>query len=166
MTEPMDDVLPTPGPPRYTQQLRQISRLTQLFHARMAASVELNGTALDALEQLMNEGPLTPSELAARLQVTPAAVTGVIDRLAATGHAHRERDDVDRRSVRIVPNPESIRAAAERIQPLVAELATRLADYSPAEMAVIERFLDDVAEAYQAGIDSIPNPLPSERRTG
>lgn len=162
----MDDALPIPAPPRYTQQLREISRLTQRFHARMAASVELNDTALDALEQLMNEGPLTPSELAARLQVSPAAVTGVIDRLAATGHAHRERDDVDRRSVRIVPNPDSLRTAADRIRPLVAELSRRMAPYSPAELAVIERFLDDVADAYEAGIEAIPNPLPSERTTG
>src|SRR5690606_36379302 len=98
-------------------------------------------------------------------QVSPAAITGVIDRLAASGHAHRERDDVDRRSVRIVPNPASLRVATERVQPLVAELSRRLDAYRADEMAVIERFLDDVADAYQAGIDSIPNPLPPERRS-
>jgi DNA-binding MarR family transcriptional regulator len=150
-----------PPVPRYADQLRRISALGQRFHGKLAAALRLNATSLDAMEWLEREGPLTPTELAARLGVTPAAVTGVIDRLEATGHARRERRGVDRRSVHIVPNPASLADAARELGPLIGELRARLGDYTPEEMAVIERFLDDVAASYQAGIDAVATPVPN-----
>ena len=142
-------------PPRYSALVREISLLDERFRGALAHSLALNPTALDAMDWLMREGPLTPGELAGRLGVTPGAVTGVLNRLESTGHAHRESDPADGRSVRVVPTPASIETATARLMPLIMQLTQRTADYSAEEMAVIERFLDDVADAYRAGIESL-----------
>lgn len=145
-----------PGPmPRYADQLRRIASLDERFRMLLARSLDLNFSALEAMEWLMREGPLTPSELAERLGLTPGAVTGVIKRLEGTGHAHREASDRDGRSVRIAPEPDSVRTATERLWPLIQDITTRAGRYSEEEMAVVHRFLDDVEHAYRHGIDSL-----------
>ncbi|HEX7835564.1 MAG TPA: MarR family transcriptional regulator [Pseudolysinimonas sp.] len=146
---------PSGVPPRYSALVREISLLDERFRGALAHSLALDPTALDAMDWLMREGPLSPGELAGRLGLTPGAVTGVLNRLEATGHAHRESDPADRRSLRIVPTPASIDTATDRLMPLILQLSARTARYSPDEMALIERFLDDVAESYRAGIESL-----------
>lgn len=143
------------SPPRYADQLRAISALDERFRALLARSLDLNFSALEAMEHLMREGPLTPSELAERLGLTPGAVTGVIKRLESTGHAHREASDGDGRSVRIAPEPESIRTATQRLMPLIIDMSSRTARYEAHEMEIIHRFLDDVTAAYRAGIEGM-----------
>lgn len=152
---------PRPTRPRYSEQVREIALLDQRFRAALAESLALNPTALDAMEWLMRDGPLTPSELTARLGVTPGAVTGVLNRLEATGHAQREPDPADRRSLRVVPAAASIDTATQRLMPLILELGSRMRAYSDDDMALIERFLGDVAEAYRAGLDSLDPPPPA-----
>ena len=141
--------------PRYAEQLRRIAALDEQFRDLLARSLDLNSTSLGAMEWLMREGPLTPSELAARLELTPGAVTAVIGRLVATGHAQREAAEGDRRSVRIAPNPASIETATERLLPLIADMSGRMTGYSDEEMAVVHRFLDDVADSYRRGVESL-----------
>lgn len=144
-----------PAAPRYSEQVREIALLDHHFRSALAESLALNLTTLDAMDWLMREGPLTAGDLAARLHLTPGAVTGVLNRLEATGHARREHDPADGRSLRVVPTPASIDTATERLMPLILQLGARTSRYSAEEMAVIERFLDDVAESYRAGIDSL-----------
>ena len=148
--------LPDAGfpPPRHVEQLREIAALSQRVQHGLARELEINGTALDAMEVLSREGPLTHGALAERLRVTPGAVTGVINRLEATGHARREHR-TDRRTLWVVPAEASLRRAGELMTPLAAELRRRTADYTPEELALVERFLDDVAAAYRAGAESL-----------
>lgn len=148
----------TPQQPRYARQLREVAGLHADFMSRLAASLDLNATALDAMEWLMAEGPLTPSDLAARLHLTPGGVTNLVNRLEATGHAHREQAPGDGRSVRVVPTPASVATALERLGPLIGEMTERTGTYTAAEMATIERFLGDVSESYAAGIDGLTSP--------
>ena len=57
-----------------------------------------------------------------------------------------------------MPAPASIDTATQRLMPLIMELGSRVRGYSAEEMALIERFLGDVSDAYRAGIDSIDPP--------
>jgi DNA-binding MarR family transcriptional regulator len=116
--------------PPHLDGLRRIGTLSQRIHSALAAAVELNGTSLDAMEWLQREGPLTARELATRLGITPGAVTGVIDRLVATGHASRVPHADDGRSIQVVPNPDSFHAVATLLGPMVAELQRRTQGYS------------------------------------
>lgn len=147
-----------PLPPRYSEQLRDVVALDQRFRTALARALDLNPSALDAMEWLMREGPLTAGDLAARVGLTPGGVTGILKRLESTGHAHREADPLDARSLRVVPNPASVEGATALLMPLITHIGQRTASYTPDEMATIERFLDDVAAAYRHGIDALEEP--------
>lgn len=146
--------------PAHLDGLRRIGALSQRIHSALAAAVELNATSLDAMEWLQRDGPLTARELATRLGITPGAVTGVIDRLVATGHAARVPHADDGRSIQVVPNPDSFHSVARLLGPMVDELRRRLQDYSAEDYRVIERFLGDVEAAYAIGVESLTTRPP------
>lgn len=151
----MSEPTGAPQPPRYAVQLREIATLARQYHALLGRSLDLNPTALDAMDSLIREGALTPTEIADRLGISPGATTSVVRRLEQTGHAHRVEHDLDRRSVRIVAAEASVRTAIGRLQPLIGALATRVGKYTPDQLALVSDFLDDVAAAYQEGIDEL-----------
>lgn len=144
-----------PTPPRYAQQLREIAALTTRYHGLLARSLDLNASSLDAMDWIIREGALTPSEIADRLGISPGAVTSVVRRLEQTGHAQRIEHDLDRRSVRMVAADASVQTAVSRLQPLLAALGSRVGRYSDEELELVSRFLDDVTEAYREGIDHL-----------
>ncbi len=70
----------------------------------LAASCEALGLTppqIHALLWLGHDGPLTMGELARRVSVTEKTVTGLVDRLERDGYLRRERDEEDRRVVRV-----------------------------------------------------------------
>ena len=112
----------------------------------------LGGTDSRFLTLLDVYGPLTPGRLAQLTGLTTGSVTGVIDRLERGGFVSRERDDADRRKVRVIPDPEATaQLAAARHEPvnvLDDVLHRRDAD----ELAVIARFLGDIVERHEQDI--------------
>ena len=72
-----------------------MSRLMVAFSRAVGISVP----EMLALEHLDADGSLGPSELARRLQMTTGAVTALVDRLEASGHAARAPHPSDRRRV-------------------------------------------------------------------
>lgn len=86
------------------------------------------------LRLLQRRGVLTVSDLAARLGMTAAGATGLVDRLVKSGLVTRRRDEQDRRVVWVELSP----AGAERLQEtrllrrkVISEI---LAPLSPAEL--------------------------------
>ncbi len=135
-------------------QLRAISILSDSFRKHLGRSLAVNDTDLSAMEHLMTDGPLTPSELSRRLGVSTAATTVVVDRLVGLGHVHREAHAHDRRKVVVVPTPASVRAAFETLMPVlagVAEMAERLTD---TDRTVVSTFLADVIDVYRGALPS------------
>lgn len=62
---------------------------------------DLTEGQLRVIELLMEREPLKPSELQEVLDTSPAAVTTLLDRMERNGWVTRERDNEDRRNVRI-----------------------------------------------------------------
>lgn len=98
---------------------------------------------------LLNEAQpqaLTAGQLAELTGLTTGAVTGVLDRLEASGFVTRERDPRDRRRVivRLVPE------AMARIQPLfdglIADMSALHRDYADDELAVVVDMLTRSSE--------------------
>lgn len=156
----------TEQPPRYSLQLREIAGLARRYHELLAGSLDLNATSLDAMDWLIRDGSLTPTEIAARLGISPGATTSVVRRLQETGHAHRVGHDADRRSVRIVPEPESVEAARSLLDPLIRAMGQRVARYSDDDLALVSEFLEDVAAAYREGIASFLGSAGSAEAPG
>ncbi len=117
----------------------------------------LGGTDVRFLTLLDRHGPLTPGRLAALTGLTTGSVTGVIDRLERAGFVGRERDDADRRKVRVVPLPEAAARLAAEWQDDLVVLDAVLRRRDRAELEVISRFLGEVVEEHH-GRERVPTP--------
>ena len=168
----MTDSAPPPGPgpwrgshtPRdpIGQRLKTISMLTRQIGRKIGENLGVNVTDMAALEHLLINGPMTPGQLAGHLKVTTAAATQIVDRLERAGHVARERRTNDRRKICVVPVAASLDRAFTQLAPMMNGLDGVIADLSPAERQVIERFLDQVVEVYAtvAGLPTASPPPP------
>jgi DNA-binding MarR family transcriptional regulator len=115
-----------------------------LFNHAVSAKVGLGASDSQFMTLLQTYGPLTPRQLAEHTGLTSGTVTGVIDRLEATGLVTRQPDPHDRRKVVVTPSAEAIQ---EKLVPLYAEQGARmhavLATRSVEELRVISDFLAD-----------------------
>lgn len=80
-------------------QLRELIVASDSFRRTMAAGIDLSVVESAVLGQLLHDGPQTPSVIAARSGLTPAAATSMIDRLESAGHVRRAPHPRDRRSL-------------------------------------------------------------------
>ena len=131
------------------QQLQQIAILTRAAAGQLGVALGINQTDVAALEHLITDGPLPPTELASRLSVTTAGITQVIDRLERAGHVIRERQLNDKRRVLVCPVPESVAQAYRHIAPMLNGLSAVLGALDDRDRAVIETFLGQVIEVYR-----------------
>jgi DNA-binding MarR family transcriptional regulator len=90
---------------------------------------------------LIRREPATIGHLARRMMVTPAVATGLIDRLEKRGYATRTNDPHDRRRIRLALTEAGKAVSVAVEQALVADIAARLVDFTPAELADLSRGL-------------------------
>jgi DNA-binding MarR family transcriptional regulator len=104
--------------------------------------------ALRYLLQSQRRGLLvTPKDLAARLGISSASVTVLIDRLVASGHLERRPHPTDGRSKVIVTTASSddeVRATLGAMHRRMIDVADRL---SKKDAAVVARFLEEMTES-------------------
>ena len=141
------------------QRLKTISMLNREIGKKIGESLGVNVTDMAALEQLLNNGPLTPGQLAERLKVTTAAATQIVDRLERAGHVLRERKASDRRKIFVVPVEASVERAFAQLAPMLDGLTGVIARLTPAEYQVVEGFLDQVVDVYRT-VAGLSSPLP------
>lgn len=141
------------------QRLKAISVLTRQVSRKIGESLGVNVTDMAALEQLLSDGPMTPSRLAEHLKVTTAAATQIVDRLERAGHVARQRQAEDRRKICVVPLEASIDRAFLQLAPMLDGLDRVIGGLSPADRQVIERFLDQVAGVYH-DVANLPPSAP------
>ncbi len=139
-----------------TTLLRDIADLTTEFERHLGRQLTVNPTDLEAMDHLIREGALSPTELANRLHITTAAVTTVVDRLVAVGHVSREANPRDRRGVLVVPAPESVRRAMSTLMPMILGMDDVLSDFNDAEKDTITSYLSRVVAVYRAQLPSKP----------
>ncbi|MEU4251347.1 MarR family transcriptional regulator [Amycolatopsis sp. NPDC026612] len=144
---------------RFAELGRQGSTFTVLRHARIAERMGLSGTDHKTFDLVIQVGgPLTAGRIAELTGLSTGAVTGVIDRLEKVGLVRRVRDTEDRRKVLV----EVVPGAHERFAPLFESafdaLREQLAQFSPAERKVIERYQNVILDQVRAEVmgDSRP----------
>ena len=114
------------------------------FSSSVSADTKLTLSEIVAAEHLRLDGPLTPKELARRVQIGSGGTTAIIDRLEGRGFAERIRHPTDRRSVLV----RLVEQADETVQqPLALQQAvySRLEALDAAEQKAVLRFLEGVA---------------------
>ncbi len=135
--------------------LRQVLDLTVQLESDIGSELDVNRRDFEAMQQLVMSGPLSPTEIARRLDVTTAAATVIVDRLVAVGHVSRQPHPRDRRGVLVVPAPASIDRAMARILPLIAGVDRALDGFDDDQQAAITEYLRCVVGVYQ---EQLPNP--------
>ena len=142
-----------------TTLLRDILDLTDEFERHLGRELTVNQTDLEAMEELIRDGALSPTELARRLGMSTAAVTTVVDRLTAVGHVTRERNPHDRRGILVVPNPSSVHKAMGTLMPMILGMDRVIGEFDAAERDAITAYLGRVAEVYR---DQLPSTVEAE----
>ncbi|MBF4621637.1 MarR family transcriptional regulator [Clavibacter sp. VKM Ac-2542] len=141
--------------------LRDVLGLAAGFERRLGSVLEVNPTDMKAMEHLIQEGSLSPTELAGRLGVTTAAATLVVDRLVEVGHVDRRPHPHDRRRVVVVPRPASVGRAMAELMPMIGGVARAADALTAEERAAVTRFLGEVREVYREAADGPAGPAGS-----
>jgi DNA-binding MarR family transcriptional regulator len=121
-----------------------------VFNAQVADQLGLGVSDMQFMTYLQLEGPLSPGRLSELSGLKSGTVTGVIDRLEAAGYVHRERDESDRRKVRVVLDESRLNRAESPYQEKADDLARVLNTFNDEELDVIARFLERLNDPPQA----------------
>jgi DNA-binding MarR family transcriptional regulator len=159
-TEPAADGPATPVPPADVLAGAPMGRLLavagRLVSAAFARALEEHGltpAGLAVLDVLAETDGISASQVADACHVRPATITGVVDTLERAGWVARERDNQDRRLVRIRVTDagralqEAARAAASR------EIAPLLPPLNAADEDVVRNYLSRVVEGLRERVD-------------
>jgi DNA-binding MarR family transcriptional regulator len=125
-----------------TEATRRLDVALSSLRAALARDVGISVPELLALENLDSDGGLGPSELARRLQLSTGAVTALLDRLEAGGHATRAAHPSDRRRVVVTRTTKASEALAEEAAPLEREVQALVEGLGEDERLAVVRFLD------------------------
>jgi DNA-binding MarR family transcriptional regulator len=133
--------------PALDHALRTLGLIPRLYRWAMA-SVQANPLGRElSLRQFgvlyaLRDGPLSPGQLARRLRVTPAVITGLLDRMERHGYLRRETDPEDRRRLRLVLTESGREVGQEVRLSLAGDMAAQFESASPAELNELDRALD------------------------
>src|ERR1700755_284930 len=108
-----------------------------VFNAQVADQLGRGVRDMQFMPYLQLEGPLSPGRLAELSGLKSGTVTGVIDRLEAAGYVHRERDESDRRKVRVVLEESRLNSAESPYQEKADDLTRVLDTFVDDELDVI-----------------------------
>ncbi len=134
--------------------LREFRTSESAMRRRTRSSLAMGETDLLALRYLIDAEAggvgIRPTELAARLGITSASMTSLVDRLVAGGYITREPHPTDRRAMILMPTPgadEEVRHNLNQMHKRMLEAAESL---SPEEIRAVVHFLERMREAVDA----------------
>jgi len=131
--------------------VRAVVIAAENFRLRAARDVlGVGSTEISALFYLFTEGTSTPTELAARLQITTASVTELVERLGRAGFARRAPHPHDRRKVVLSLTDAAQRQVGEMFERIAVSTARCTSLLDGDERETVLRFLHDLALAYSA----------------
>jgi len=136
---------------RVLQALRRVTTETDRYVEVVGAAHATARTDLSAVAAVVEAEARgvehSPGSLGRHLHLSSPATSALLDRLERVGHVRRVRSATDRRRV-VVEVTDAARDLGRSVfTPLAAELAAVLADYGAEERALLERFLDEAADA-------------------
>ena len=128
--------------------LREMTGQSVVMSAAIAKSAGLSPTDLEVLGAIEQHGPLSAGHLGELTGLSPAAVTGLIDRLERSGVARRRPDPDDRRRV-LVETARGAERVAKHYGSLEQDALRILGTRNERELATIAAFLRDM---YDLGV--------------
>ena len=128
--------------------LRECTEVGGRVRGVVARQAGLSESEIIALEHLVR-GPLGPAELSRLLDVSTAAATGIVDRLASHGHVTRTPHAEDRRRTQVLLTESGREEVLRRLLPMFRALRELDGSFDASEQAVVERYLRGATEAFR-----------------
>lgn len=129
--------------------LRRIMRSMDISSRRLIGERGLTTPQLLCLQNLHEQGAMTSGMLAQAVALSPATVTGILDRLELRGLVTRERRPEDKRRVLVTvtaAGAAATDAAPSRLAQRFAEALARLPEGDRGEVLRVIRYLADLAD--------------------
>ncbi len=155
--------------------MRAITAQSDRIGRHFARQHDVGGSDFHALLHIMvaeTAGtPLTLAQLRQRMDVSPAAITYLVDRMIDSGHIRREPDPDDRRKSLLRYEKPGMALARSFFNPLGAELRSALADLSDRDLTAAHRVFAAMIEAMSifesqlAARSSKPSATDAKRAT-
>lgn len=137
-----------------TTLLRTFMQVSEAYQQYVGNELTVNQTDLQAMQHLIQSGPLSPSEIARRLDISTAAATIVVDRLVKVGHVTRTPNPADRRGIVVVPEAASVAKAMSTLMPMIMGIDRVINEFDEDEQETISRYLRRVVDVYATSIPS------------
>lgn len=133
------------------QTLALLPSLRQWVSARVQEAGACEGISLRQVAALrgIQDGATSPGELARLWRVTPAVITGILDRLERRKLVRREPDPDDRRRLRLALTAKGEQIGQNIDHLLTGALAEQFAACSPDELAELQRSLRVLDRAFR-----------------
>jgi DNA-binding MarR family transcriptional regulator len=157
MPFPSPQPLPGTAAEQVIVALRRVIRAIDLQSRALVQRCGITGPQLIVLREIASHAAPTAGELARAVSLSPATVTGILDRLESRGLVRRVRDTRDRRQVRVETTPSAV-ALMATAPPLLQEhfMAgfSHLADWEQSQiLAALQRL---VALLEAGGLSATP----------
>jgi DNA-binding MarR family transcriptional regulator len=141
----------------------QLGRLNQV----VGGLVELNAVDLECLDVIDRAGEVSPTELARRVGLHPATMTGILDRLERGGWVERSRHADDRRRVLVRVIRDRGGELRRLYGPMLQRMARICAGYPDDELELLRDFLTRCRDAGRAATaDLATGAAPGEPAGG
>lgn len=121
--------------------IAQMQDATLAVDEAAAAYLEVNLTDLHCLNLIAQRGSVTPGELAAAADRTPAAITVAVDRLERAGLAQRTADAADRRRTLVTLTDQATQHISALWGPIQEEGAALLSRFTIDQLQSFSHFL-------------------------
>lgn len=149
--------------------MRALTAQSDRIGRHFARQHEVGDTDLHAMLHIMvaeTAGtPLTPADLRRRLDVSPAAITYLVDRMIDAGHLRREPDPADRRKTLLRYEEPGKALARSFFTPLGAQLRSALAELSDRDLASAHRVFTAMMAAMSTFESQLGTPAPKPSAT-
>jgi len=132
--------------------LRRIMRAMDVYSRQLSSSHGLTGPQMLCLREVSEHGSLTTGDLARAIALSPATLTGILDRLEMRGLVSRERRPEDKRRVLVSLTSMGKEMSHELPSPMQERFGSKLAALTGDQQAVIRRALEQMADMMETDI--------------
>lgn len=150
-----------------TLALRGVLDTYDDLQRHVAHEMHLGLNDVTALEHLVRRSDLGPAGLASLLGITTASATVLVDRLEEAGHVERRSHPEDRRRKQLVVTESAKVEVFTALQPIFEMHREIDAQFNNEEHAVIESYLQQVAQRYRSHVQGeTPGTATRDRGEG
>jgi DNA-binding MarR family transcriptional regulator len=135
---------------RILQALRRIMQAVDIHSRKLSSQYKITTPQLVALLCVVDDGPITPTDIARQVHLSNSTIVGILDRLEQKGLIARERSTTDRRLVNITATEAGRELAESAPSPLQDVFADALRGLPELEQTAIALSLERIVELMEA----------------